>query len=190
MWPVRGSPAPQQARGGGAWGGESGGGIGAVGCGVVGWGVSRVNGAKVKMKGLARVLLVVGGTVCVALGILGIFLPVLPTTPFLLLAGICYARSSKRFYHWLMTNRWCGEYIRNYREGRGIPLKQKVLTILLLWLTIGYAAGFVVSLWWVKLVLLAIAVGVTIHLAKLKTFRPETQSHRLHRECDSPEKPA
>jgi len=81
----------------------------------------------------------------VALAVLGLFLPVLPTTPFLLLAAVCYARSSERFYHWLMTNRWFGEYIRNYREGRGIPLKQKVLTISLLWVTIGYAAAFIVS---------------------------------------------
>ena len=96
------------------------------------------------MECLIRTLLLVSGTLCVVLGVLGMFLPVLPTTPFLLLAAICYARSSKRFYNWLMTNRWCGAYIRNYREGRGIPLKQKVLTILLLWLTIGYAAWFVI----------------------------------------------
>ena len=131
------------------------------------------------MEGLIRTLLLVSGTLCVVLGVLGMFLPVLPTTPFLLLAAICYARSSKRFYNWLMTNRWCGAYIRNYREGRGIPLKQKVLTILLLWLTIGYAAWFVISLWWVKLILLGIAVGVTIHLVRIKTFKPETQNLSL-----------
>ena len=125
---------------------------------------------------LTRRLLIAGGTLCVALGVLGMFLPVLPTTPFLLLAAACYARSSRRFYHWLMTNRWCGEYIRNYREGKGIPLKQKVLTILVLWLTIGYTAWFVTSRWWVQLILLGIAVGVTVHLVKTKTFRPEPQA--------------
>jgi len=118
-------------------------------------------------------LLIVCGTVCVGLGFVGIFLPVLPTTPFLLLAAACYARSSPRFYRWLLTNRWCGEYIRNYREGRGIPLRQKTLTILLLWLVIGYSALFVVSLWWVQLILAGIALGVTIHLVRIKTFRPE-----------------
>ena len=140
------------------------------------------------MEGLIRTLLLVSGTLCVVLGVLGMFLPVLPTTPFLLLAAICYARSSKRFYNWLMTNRWCGAYIRNYREGRGIPLKQKVLIILLLWLTIGYAAWFVISLWWVKLILLGIAVGVTIHLVRIKTFKPETQNSQLLIEHNSPEK--
>ena len=124
------------------------------------------------MKSLSRTLLIVCGTLCVALGVVGMFLPVLPTTPFLLLAAVCYARSSRRFYDWLMTNRWCGEYIRNYREGRGIPLKQKVLIALLLWLTIGYAAWFVVSLWWLKLILFGIAVAVTIHLIGIKTLKP------------------
>jgi uncharacterized membrane protein YbaN (DUF454 family) len=138
------------------------------------------------MKNLTRTLLIVGGTLCVALGVLGMFLPVLPTTPFLLLAAICYTRSSKRFYQWLVTNRWCGEYIRNYREGRGIPLKQKVLTILLLWLTICYTALFVVSLWWVKLILLGIAVGVTIHLIKIKTFKPSVRNPELSREYNPP----
>ncbi len=140
------------------------------------------------MEGLIRTLLLVSGTLCVVLGVLGMFLPVLPTTPFLLLAAICYARSSKLFYNWLMTNRWCGAYIRNYREGRGIPLKQKVLTILLLWLTIGYAAWFVISLWWVKLILLGIAVGVIIHLVRIKTFKLETQNPQLRMEHNSPEK--
>ena len=123
------------------------------------------------MKDLKRILLTVIGTLFVALGVLGMFLPVLPTTPFLLLAAICYARSSKRFYSWLITNRWCGEYIRNYREGRGITLRHKVLAISLLWLTIGYTAWFVVSLWWVILILFGIAAGVTLHLVKIKTCK-------------------
>ncbi len=138
------------------------------------------------MNGLIRILLIASGTFFVALGVLGLFLPVLPTTPFLLLAAVCYARSSERFYHWLLTNRWFGEYIRNYREGRGIPLKQKVLTISLLWLTIGYAAWFVVSPWWVKLILLGIAVGVTTHLIRMKTFKPEVQNPGLPREYNPP----
>lgn len=125
------------------------------------------------MKALTRTLLIVGGTLCVALGILGMFLPVLPTTPFLLLAAVCYGRSSKRFYDWLMTNRWCGAYIRNYREGRGITLRQKTLTISLLWLTIGYTVWFVLSLWWVRLILLGVAGGVTFHLIRMKTLKPE-----------------
>lgn len=124
------------------------------------------------MTELRKKLLVLIGTICLASAILGIFLPVLPTTPFLLLAAVCYAHGSKRFYDWLMANRWLGPYIRNYREGKGVPLIQKVLVILLLWLTIGFSV-WTVSLWWVQLVLIAIAGGVTIHLLTIKTLKSE-----------------
>lgn len=124
-----------------------------------------------KAKNLKRVLLIISGTICVGLGVLGMFVPLLPTTPFLLLASFCYGRSSKRFYNWLITNRWCGEYIRNYREGKGIRLRHKILTILLLWLTISYSM-WVVSLWWIRLILLIIAVGVSVHLVRIKTSKP------------------
>lgn len=126
------------------------------------------------IKRANNILLIILGTLCVVLGTLGIFLPVLPTTPFLLLAAIYYGRSSKRFYHWLMNNRLFGEYIRNYRKGKGIPLKQKVITVLLLWLTIGSTAWLAVTLWWIRLILLGIAVCVTIHLVNIKTYKPET----------------
>lgn len=123
-----------------------------------------------------KILLLCFGTLCVALGVLGIFLPVLPTTPFLLLAAYCYGRSSERFYRRLITNRWCGEYIRNYREGKGIPRRKIILSILLLWMTIGYTIVFAVSQGWIRLILLGIAIGVTLHLSKTKTLRPETRS--------------
>ena len=123
------------------------------------------------MKKFIRVLLIACGTLCVALGVLGIFVPVLPTTPFLLLAAICYARSSERFYHWLLNNRWFGKYIKNYREGRGIPLREKILTLIALWVMIGFTTLHVVSAWWGQLILLGVAVGVTIHLVRIKTFK-------------------
>jgi uncharacterized membrane protein YbaN (DUF454 family) len=126
------------------------------------------------MKRMVKGLWIAGGSLSVALGVIGIFFPVLPTTPFLLLAAFCYARSSERFYHWLLNNRWFGAYIRNYREGRGIPLTEKILAICSLWLTIGFSVFFVVQVMWVKLLLLAIAVGVTIHLVRIKTLRKET----------------
>jgi uncharacterized membrane protein YbaN (DUF454 family) len=122
------------------------------------------------MNRLKRMLLVAAGTLCVGLGFLGVFLPLLPTTPFLLLAAACYARSSERFYHWLMTNRWCGETIRNYRSGKGIPRRQKILTVTLLWATIGVTACFATTLWWLRLLLLGIAAAVTAHLLKIKTL--------------------
>ncbi|MBN1429683.1 MAG: YbaN family protein [Anaerolineae bacterium] len=134
------------------------------------------------MNNLTRNLLIICGTLCVIIGVIGMFLPILPTTPLLLLAAVCYARGSDRFYHWLTTNRWCGAYIKNYREGRGIQLKQKVFTIVLLWLTIGYTAWFVVSLWWVRIILLGIAASVTFHLVRTKTLKPAPQDSSLLRE--------
>lgn len=123
------------------------------------------------MSRFSRVLWIGAGTLCVALGLVGILIPVLPTTPFLLLAAVCYGRSSPRFLHWLLTNRWFGAYIRNYREGRGLPRREKALTILALWLTIGVSAVYVVSHWWLRLALIAIALGVTIHLLWIKAAK-------------------
>jgi hypothetical protein len=125
------------------------------------------------MRLFIRALLVACGTLSVALGVLGMFLPVLPTTPFLLLAAVCYARGSERCYRWLLTNRWCGKYISNYRAGIGIPRKHKVLTLVLLWMTIGLTASLFVSQWWLRLLLVFIAAGVTVHIARIKTFKPE-----------------
>ncbi len=133
--------------------------------------------------------MVICGTFSVILGVLGMFLPIMPTTPFLLLASICYSRSSKRFYNWLISNRWCGKYIRNYREGRGISLKHKIFSIAMLWLTTGYSVWFVISLWWVRLILLAIVIGVTIHLVMIKTFKPEALASRMIKKSDSTEEP-
>jgi len=111
------------------------------------------------------------GTLFVMLGIIGIFLPLLPTTPFLLLAAFCYAKSSQRFYDWLMTNRWCGSYIKNYRERRGISLKIKILSISMLWITIAISAVFAVKLLTVRVVLFLIVAGVTWHILSFKTLK-------------------
>jgi uncharacterized membrane protein YbaN (DUF454 family) len=78
----------------------------------------------------------------------------------------------------MLTNRWFGEYIRNYREGNGIMLQHKVLTLAAMWVTVSFTALLVVPQWWVKLILFAIAVGVTIHLIQIKTFKPETKNRR------------
>lgn len=139
------------------------------------------------MENIKKILLITCGTLSVVMGVLGMFFPVLPTTPFLLLAAFCYARSSERFYHWLITNRLFGEYIKNYREGKGIPLKQKIIALTFLWLTMGYTVLFVVPLWWVKLLLLGIATGVTVHLVRLKTLKLETRHPSVPAERNLPE---
>ena len=128
------------------------------------------------MNPVKKTALVVCGTLFVGLGVLGMLLPVLPTTPFLLLAALCYSHSSTRFYQWLITNRWFGEYIRNYREGRGMVLKQKILTIVLLWLSILYGAFFATDSVWIQIILICVGLGVTTHLVRIKTYRPPNAS--------------
>ena len=119
---------------------------------------------------LKRQLLIVTGTICVVIGVIGIFIPILPTTPFLLLAAACYLRSSQRFHSWLMNNRLFGTYIRNYTEGRGIPTKVKLFTIVLLWVTIGISIWVVANLI-VTTILLIIAAGVTLHIVFIRAKR-------------------
>jgi len=120
------------------------------------------------MKQIRKNIWIFGGTICVGLGVLGIFLPILPTTPFLLLAAFCYGRGSVRFYDWLVKRSLFSDYIQNYREGRGIPLRQKLLSISFLWLTIGTTIWLAVTAWWLTALLILVAAGVTIHLGMIK----------------------
>lgn len=100
-------------------------------------------------------------------------MPLLPTTPFLLLAAACYIRSSEKFYNWLINNKYLGKYIKHYIEGTGIPLKGKIFSITILWFTILISAIFVIHIIWVKILLLVIAIGVTIHILKHPTLSIE-----------------
>jgi len=127
---------------------------------------------------LKRGLLTTAGTIFLGLGGLGVFLPVLPTTPFLLLSAACYYKSSERMHRWMLNNRWFGTYVRNYKEGRGIPLKTKIFTLALLWTVITYSALFFVSIPIIQAVLFIIAAAVTVHVIRLPTYKkpPSPQS--------------
>ena len=118
---------------------------------------------------LKRGLLVCAGSVCVGLGVLGVLLPLLPTTPFLLLAAACYAHSSEKFYVWLLTNRLFGEYIRDWRENRGIPLATKVWVIAVMLATMSATAIFFAPLLPVRILLVAIAISVSIYIWRQPT---------------------
>lgn len=119
---------------------------------------------------MKRILFLIFGMVCVALGVIGIFLPLLPTTPFLLLAAFLFARSSREWYDKLLNHKILGPYIRNFQEYKAIPLKVKVSSVSLLWITIGISMIFVES-WWVRGLLFLIATGVTIHILSYKTLK-------------------
>ncbi|NLE44032.1 MAG: DUF454 domain-containing protein [Chloroflexi bacterium] len=123
-------------------------------------------------------ILVLTGVLSLALGIVGVFLPLVPTTPFLLLAAACFARSSEQLYRWLMHHKVLGPYIRCYREHKAITLRAKLGTLFLLWGTILYSAAFVVDTWLVRGVLGAVALGVTVHILSLRTL-----SRQMLNEC-------
>ena len=129
------------------------------------------NEQKIVDNKILRWVLIVGGTFFVVMGVIGIFLPLLPTTPFLLLAAWCYARSSKRFYNWLISNKWFGSYIKNYREGKGVPVKVKVISITFLWIMILFSVIFIIFNIYIRLILILIAIGVTIHILSIRTLK-------------------
>ena len=123
---------------------------------------------------VVKTLFVVLGALSLLLGLVGIFVPLLPTTPFLLLAAALWVRSSPRLYAWLLAHRRLGPYIRNFRENRAIPLRAKIYSVTLLWATLLYCIFFVVEeWWWAQLALLAVAVGVTWHILSFATLRKE-----------------
>ena len=128
---------------------------------------------KVTRSPLLRWILFIMGTFLVGIGVLGIFLPLLPTTIFFILAAACYARSSEKFYVWLLHNRYFGKYIRNYKIRKGMTLISKVITISMLWVTILFSAFFTVENLYVRVLLIMIAVGVTIHLLWIKTVKKQ-----------------
>lgn len=111
------------------------------------------------------------GSVSLALGVIGMFLPLLPTTPFLLLSAALYFRGSPKLYDWLLAQKHLGPYIRNFRENRAIPLRAKALSLALLWGTLIYCIVWVADALWLRIVLSAVLVGVTIHILSFKTLR-------------------
>ena len=109
------------------------------------------------------------GSLSLALGIIGIFFPVLPTTPFLLLTSYFYLKSSKKLHDWLINHKVFGEYIYNYITYKGVKKKDKVKALSLLYLTLSISF-YLVDILHVRIFLVVVAIGVTIHILKLKTL--------------------
>jgi uncharacterized membrane protein YbaN (DUF454 family) len=120
---------------------------------------------------IIRLFFVVAGTISLVLGAIGIVLPVLPTTPFLLLALACYCRSSERMTQWMLNNKYFGNYLRNYKEGKGLSLKTKLFAITVLWVTIGYSAFFIIPILFGQLILFIIATAVSLHIIRLPSYQ-------------------
>ena len=119
-----------------------------------------------------RIILILIGSVSFALGVLGIFLPMLPTTPFLLLSAAAWLKASPSLYEWLLNQRIFGEYIRNFREHRAIPLRVKIISVSMVWLTIGYCIIAVVDeWWWAQLLMALLAIAISWHILSYKTLK-------------------
>jgi uncharacterized membrane protein YbaN (DUF454 family) len=127
------------------------------------------------MRGISnkvkRALFVILGTIFLIIGGIGIIIPVLPTTPFLLLAAACYIRGSKRIHHWMINNRIFGEFIRNYMERRGLKTRQKAFTITFLWLTITLSIYYIIEDFLLRILLVLIALAVSVHILMLPTLK-------------------
>ena len=123
----------------------------------------------VKLPGIYRYLYFISGVLLVAIGVIGIFLPILPTTIFLILASACFIKSSPKAYEWLRNHKILGMYIKNYQDKSGLSVKSKIFNITFLWIMISASAIFFTDLLYVRLLLLAIAIGVTTHLLMIKT---------------------
>lgn len=118
-----------------------------------------------------KYLLIILGSICLALGVIGIFLPLLPTTPFLLLSAALYVRSSDKLYQWLIHQKYLGEYIRNFREHKAIPLRAKIISITMVWITLTYCALAIADEVWLKAIFLVLAICVTWHILSYKTLK-------------------
>ena len=136
------------------------------------------NDANKKNSRIIKGLWFTAGTISLVLGAIGIVLPLLPTTPFLLATAACYYKSSSRMHKWLINNKLFGEYIRNYQAGRGIPLKTKAIAISVLWITIGVSTFFFLErllppflVLPIQIIMISIAIIITIYLLKLPTYR-------------------
>lgn len=132
-------------------------------------GADQPAGARLRRNPLIRAALFAVGTAAVALGVLGIFLPLLPTTPFLLLAAACYGASSETAYRRLLRAPLLGRYIADYRAGKGVPLRAKVIALSMLWVSLGYAVAYGTVPAYAKLALLLIGAGVSWYLLRLPT---------------------
>lgn len=140
-----------------------------------------------KGKTSKQLILLIIGSISLFLGSIGLVLPILPTTPFLLLSAYCYLNSSKRLYRWLMSHPIFGLHLYHYMKYHAVRKSAKVGALLFLWLSLGTSIYFIQSLW-LQIILAVIGVLVSIHILSLKTLpkglqqqdtRPETEQESI-----------
>ena len=132
---------------------------------------SNIENSKTIKIRIYRYAYLTAGFLLVAIGVIGIFLPLLPTTIFLILASACFVKSSPKASEWLRNHKILGVYLKNYQDKTGLTLKTKVFTIVFLWISISISGFFLTNVLYIRLILLAIAVGVSIHIMFIKTMK-------------------
>ncbi len=120
------------------------------------------------LGGVKKFFLIIAGSLALGFGVVGAFVPVLPTTPFVLLSAGLFAGGSPRMNRWLRRSRFFGSYIENYRSGAGVPVSIKRSSILFLWGGLLFSM-YLVKNWWVTVLLLLVGAGVTVHICMLKS---------------------
>lgn len=120
---------------------------------------------------MIKVLLFLTGSLSLGIGVLGIFVPGLPTTVFLLGAAACYVKSSDRMYNWLLRHQILGRYIRTYRTHRAMPLKSKIIALTLMWSMIGLSVFVFIDQFWVQLIVILSGFVGTVVIIRVKTMK-------------------
>ena len=123
-----------------------------------------------------RLIYTVCGIISLVFAILGVFLPVLPTTPLLLLAAWLFLRGNRNMYDWLMNHPRLGNYIRNFSIHKSIPLHAKIISVSLIWITLLNCVVFVAEHWALRIFFVVIAAAVTVHILSYKTMKQDTDS--------------
>lgn len=116
-----------------------------------------------------RIIYIIQGSFFLILGAVGIFIPLLPTTPFWLLTCWFYLRSSEKLYNRAMSNRYFGSYIKNFLVDKAIPLRSKIISVSVMWLSAILTCIYLVEYLWVKILLILISTGVTWHIFSFPT---------------------
>ena len=131
----------------------------------------------ISISPFAKYFYLIIGFLLVAIGVIGIFLPLLPTTIFLILASICFLKSSPKANDWLRNHKVLGGYIDNYQNKTGLTRNSKIANIITLWTSISLSGFFLTNELYLRIILLAIAIGVTIHLLMIKTKQPNNKNN-------------
>jgi uncharacterized membrane protein YbaN (DUF454 family) len=130
----------------------------------------------------AQILLIIAGFLSIAIAILGIFLPLIPTTPLVLLAGYLFGKSSKKFHLWLINNKIFGKYIKNYQAGNGMTRRSKITAITTMWAVLLISGIWATNVLFIRLILATVGIGVTIHLLRMPTYIEDKLKIELNEE--------